>query len=173
MYLYGTGVVLAAARRPHGGPVMLILPILVIAAIVYFTVRRRRSHTRSSESRPSFDSPEIRRAMNHEPTETRSPHTSAPSPTPRPPVAGAEQFTDQPAIRLDNVTKIYGVRKAVDGLSFSVRPGAICGFVGPNGVGKRPPSACCSGSLRRQRAPPRSSVTRSASPPPIFRGWGP
>jgi len=45
-------------------------------------------------------------------------------------------FTDQSAIRLDNLTKVYGARKAVDGLSFGVRSGAICGFVGPNGAGK-------------------------------------
>jgi ABC-2 type transport system ATP-binding protein len=35
-----------------------------------------------------------------------------------------------------NLTKRYGERTAVDGLSFSVRPGIVTGFLGPNGAGK-------------------------------------
>jgi ABC-2 type transport system ATP-binding protein len=34
------------------------------------------------------------------------------------------------------VTKSYGDKKAVDDLSFSVRPGRVTGFLGPNGAGK-------------------------------------
>jgi ABC-2 type transport system ATP-binding protein len=34
------------------------------------------------------------------------------------------------------LTKRYGTAVAVDGLSFSVRPGAVTGFLGPNGSGK-------------------------------------
>jgi ABC-2 type transport system ATP-binding protein len=36
----------------------------------------------------------------------------------------------------DNLTKRYGSKIAVDGLSFTVRPGAVTGFLGPNGAGK-------------------------------------
>jgi ABC-2 type transport system ATP-binding protein len=39
-------------------------------------------------------------------------------------------------IRADRLTKRYGKRAVVDDLSFSVRPGAITGFLGPNGSGK-------------------------------------
>lgn len=39
-------------------------------------------------------------------------------------------------ITVDNLTKLYKERKAVDGISFSVPEGAIFGFIGPNGAGK-------------------------------------
>ncbi len=34
------------------------------------------------------------------------------------------------------LTKSYGSLRAVDGISFSIRPGTIFCFVGPNGAGK-------------------------------------
>ena len=34
------------------------------------------------------------------------------------------------------LTKDYGEKRAVDGLSFSVQPGMVTGFLGPNGSGK-------------------------------------
>ncbi len=39
-------------------------------------------------------------------------------------------------IRVQNLTKMYGDRKAVDGISFSIEEGEIVGFLGPNGAGK-------------------------------------
>jgi ABC-2 type transport system ATP-binding protein len=35
-----------------------------------------------------------------------------------------------------DLTKDYGSKRAVDGLSFSVQPGVVTGFLGPNGSGK-------------------------------------
>lgn len=33
-------------------------------------------------------------------------------------------------------TKDYGVKRAVDGLTFAVEPGVVTRFLGPNGAGK-------------------------------------
>ncbi|ARP72397.1 multidrug ABC transporter ATP-binding protein [Streptomyces pluripotens] len=39
-------------------------------------------------------------------------------------------------IELEGLTKRYGEKVAVDGLTFTVRPGMVTGFLGPNGAGK-------------------------------------
>ncbi len=39
-------------------------------------------------------------------------------------------------IEARQLTKRYGSKLAVDGLSFTVRPGTVTGFLGPNGAGK-------------------------------------
>jgi ABC-2 type transport system ATP-binding protein len=40
------------------------------------------------------------------------------------------------SIRATELTKRFGDKVAVDGLSFEVRPGQVTGFLGPNGAGK-------------------------------------
>jgi len=40
-------------------------------------------------------------------------------------------------IGVRELTKRYGRTLAVDGLSFTVRPGRVTGFLGPNGAGSR------------------------------------
>ncbi len=39
-------------------------------------------------------------------------------------------------IEVKNLTKQYGVKKAIDNISFTVQDGEILGFLGPNGAGK-------------------------------------
>lgn len=39
-------------------------------------------------------------------------------------------------IQIENLSKNYGQQRAVDGISFDVRPGEVLGFLGPNGAGK-------------------------------------
>jgi ABC-2 type transport system ATP-binding protein len=39
-------------------------------------------------------------------------------------------------IEAEHLTKDYGDKRAVDDLSFSIRPGIVTGFLGPNGSGK-------------------------------------
>ncbi len=39
-------------------------------------------------------------------------------------------------IKVEKLTKIFGTKRAVDGISFSVGRGEVLGFLGPNGAGK-------------------------------------
>ncbi len=39
-------------------------------------------------------------------------------------------------VEVNNLVKMYGAQRAVDGITFSARPGDILGFLGPNGAGK-------------------------------------
>src|ERR1043166_9503846 len=39
-------------------------------------------------------------------------------------------------IKVNNLVKVFGTKRAVDGVSFSVERGEVLGFLGPNGAGK-------------------------------------
>ena len=39
-------------------------------------------------------------------------------------------------IEIDGLRKRFGTTMALDGMSFTVTPGQVTGFVGPNGAGK-------------------------------------
>lgn len=40
------------------------------------------------------------------------------------------------SIKVENITKVYGKQKALDNVSFAIKPGEIVGLLGPNGAGK-------------------------------------
>ena len=60
-----------------------------------------------------------------------------------------------PILELDGLSRSFGDRVAVDGLSFSVPPGRLFGFVGRNGAGKTTTMRMICGLL----APDRGSVS--------------
>lgn len=39
-------------------------------------------------------------------------------------------------VKVNQLSKVYGTQRAVDGVSFEARPGEVLGFLGPNGAGK-------------------------------------
>ncbi len=50
-------------------------------------------------------------------------------------------------IEVTSLTKRYGTFTAVNGLSFTVRPGEVLGLVGPNGAGKTSTLRCLAGII--------------------------
>ena len=50
-------------------------------------------------------------------------------------------------LKTENLTKIYGDKKAVDGLSLHIQKGEIYGFIGHNGAGKTTTLKACCGIL--------------------------
>lgn len=51
-------------------------------------------------------------------------------------------------LRIQNLTKTYGNKKAVDDLSLHIRPGEIYGFIGHNGAGKTTTIKSCCGIIK-------------------------
>ena len=50
-------------------------------------------------------------------------------------------------LKIENLTKTYGEKKAVDDLTLHINPGEIYGFIGHNGVGKTTAIKSCCGIL--------------------------
>src|SRR3954469_1309158 len=50
--------------------------------------------------------------------------------------AGGTRIRMGRVIEARDLTKRYGPKTAVNGLTFTVRPGHVTGFLGPNGAGK-------------------------------------
>src|SRR5438874_7404432 len=61
--------------------------------------------------------------------------TSSPDPS-QTELAADNAPSSTPAIETHGLSKHFGQRKAVDGLTMSIPAGTIAGFVGPNGAGK-------------------------------------
>src|SRR5918994_2160670 len=69
------------------------------------------------------------------------------------------------ALRAEAVSKDYGARRALDGVSFSAAPGELVAIIGPNGAGKTTLLQILAGAL----APTAGSVSLD----PRQAGWVP
>jgi ABC-type multidrug transport system ATPase subunit len=56
--------------------------------------------------------------------------------------------TKEAAIRLSGVTKTFGLKNAVDGLSLVIQTGSVYGLIGPNGAGKTTTFSMMAGYLK-------------------------
>lgn len=52
------------------------------------------------------------------------------------------------SVKIDHLTKIYGVQTAVNDISFEAKKGVITGFLGPNGAGKSTTMKMITGYIR-------------------------
>lgn len=52
------------------------------------------------------------------------------------------------SIQVTNLSKVYGSQRAIDGISFDLKPGEIVGFLGPNGAGKSTTMKILTGYLK-------------------------
>lgn len=55
----------------------------------------------------------------------------------------------EPVVIAEDLTKVYGQNRAVDGISFSISPGESFGLLGPNGAGKSTTMRMIGGTLKR------------------------
>ena len=69
---------------------------------------------------------------------------AAPSPAPAPTMPGR-------ALDIRGLSFSYGQHNVLDDISLSVKPGEICGLLGPNGCGKSTLFRCCMGFLHPQK----------------------
>src|SRR5688500_5162058 len=72
----------------------------------------------------------------------------APHPLPPPSKKKKKAKDVEVAIRLTKVVKRFGVKTAVDGVSFKVKAGSVYGLIGPNGAGKTTTFSMLAGFLQ-------------------------
>jgi ABC-2 type transport system ATP-binding protein len=69
-------------------------------------------------------------------------------------------------IEAHELTKRYGDKTAVDGVSFTIAPGSVTGFLGPNGAGKSTTMRMIMGLDRPTSAPSPSTASPTPSTAP-------
>ncbi|WP_114906953.1 ABC transporter ATP-binding protein [Ornithinimicrobium murale] len=66
-----------------------------------------------------------------------------------PPVTSPAAATGYPIVVAEDLTKVYGQNRAVDGITFSITSGESFGLLGPNGAGKSTTMRMIGGTLTR------------------------
>ena len=69
-----------------------------------------------------------------------------------------------PLLAVRGLSKSYGARRVLDGVSFTVRPGEVLGLIGPNGAGKTTLFECLSGVLPADRGEVRGAAGHPLAP---------
>ncbi len=69
-----------------------------------------------------------------------------------------------PLLAVRELAKSYGPRRALDAVSFTVRPGEVLGLIGPNGAGKTTLFECLAGVLPADAGEVRGSAGRPLPP---------
>lgn len=146
-----TGALGVVAVTVNGAIRIVILVLLIAAVVVAFVLVRQHRRTRPrpgvAESAPgpadggmgsSGDSPRSAVAGDGSPGDEgrtgKEPTPSAGSAPARVRRSGTAERANTISAR--GLTKHYGDKLALDGLSFDVQPGHVTGFLGPNGAGK-------------------------------------
>ncbi len=70
----------------------------------------------------------------------------------------------RPLLAVRGLAKSYGARRALDGVSFTVRPGEVLGLIGPNGAGKTTLFECLAGVLPADGGEVRGREARALAP---------
>jgi ABC-2 type transport system ATP-binding protein len=111
-----------------------VVIVVAVAVGAFLLVRRSRTRRRPVQSATPPDTGAV--------WATRAAGAAVPKPLDMVPVdpACARSRTSVAGsantIRASELTKRFGEKVAVDGLSFDVKPGQVTGFLGPNGAGK-------------------------------------
>src|SRR6266567_4408740 len=97
--------------------------------------------------------------------------------TPSPDTSQPEQAVDDApsgtlAIETHGLSKHFGQRKAVDGLTISIPAGPSLALSAPMVPGRRPPFACCWDWCDQVKAAPRFLANRWQIPEATFRALG-
>jgi ABC-2 type transport system ATP-binding protein len=69
-----------------------------------------------------------------------------------------------PLLAVHGLAKSYGPRRALDAVSFVVRPGEVLGLIGPNGAGKTTLFECLAGLLPADAGEVRDGQGRALAP---------
>src|SRR3954470_14840231 len=81
-------------------------------------------------------------------------------------------MTDDGRIVVAGLTKDFGKVRAVDDLSFTVKPGTVTGFLGPNGAGKTTTLRCLLGLVSPSKGTATIGGRRYAALPDPLRTVG-